>query len=73
MNNLMKNRSLNSLVSATVVFLAAAASVSAADQPSKPADASTPLARLLLDFGWRFAFGQATDVAKNFGTNKSFK
>ena len=62
----MKNRSLNSLVSAAVVFLAAALSVPAADQPSKPADASTPRERLLLDFGWRFAFGHATDVAKDF-------
>src|SRR5450756_2034649 len=66
MDETMKNRSLNSLVSAVVLFLAATLSVSAADQPSKPADASTPRERLLLDFGWRFAFGHATDVAKDF-------
>lgn len=46
---------------ALVLALSATALVSLA------AADSTPRERLLMDFGWRFAFGHATDVARDFG------
>jgi beta-galactosidase len=35
-------------------------------QPAQPAGAAGPRERLLMDSGWRFAFGNATDPGKDF-------
>jgi beta-galactosidase len=48
-----------------VTFLAAG-SLARAAQVIESAAAHPPRERLLMDFGWRFAFGHATDVAKDF-------
>jgi beta-galactosidase len=34
---------------------------------SAPGTSGSPRERLLLDFGWRFHFGDASDAAKDFG------
>jgi beta-galactosidase len=62
----MKNRTLISLVSATAVVLFAGMTVLGGDQSPQPATGLAVRERLLMDFGWRFAFGHATDVAKDF-------
>jgi beta-galactosidase len=62
----MNHRTLISLVSATAVVLLAAMPVLGADQSLQPATGLAVRERLLMDFGWRFAFGHATDVAKDF-------
>jgi beta-galactosidase len=46
----------------------AAGSTEQAPAKTAPGDQTTPLReRLLLDFGWRFHFGDASDPAKDFG------
>jgi beta-galactosidase len=49
---------------AAIVVMACSASAMAAVQSTTPVQTRE---RLLMDFGWRFAFGHATDVAKDFG------
>jgi beta-galactosidase len=63
--NTMIIASKNLLVVAAVTFLAAGSLV-CADQVVESGAAHSPRERLLVDFGWRFAFGHASDVAKDF-------
>ena len=55
----------------TAVLAAAICLLLPIARAAEPATASAGGERLLMDFGWRFAFGHATDVAKDFnhGTN----
>ncbi len=62
----MKGRSLFNLVSATVVLLIAAMSVPGAGQSQQTVAAPAARERWLMDFGWRFAFGRATDPSRDF-------
>ena len=61
----MRIASKNLLVVAAATFLAAG-SLARAAQVIESAAAHSPRERLLMDFGWRFAFGHASDVAKDF-------
>jgi beta-galactosidase len=61
----MKNR-INLLPVFAALFLTATAPRPAAAQDSTATAPGSPRERLLMDFGWRFAFGHATDVAKDF-------
>ena len=61
----MRIASNNLLVVAAATFLAAG-SLARAGQVIEPAAAHSPREQLLMDFGWRFAFGHASDVAKDF-------
>ena len=67
----MKKQFLNILAFATVTFLIAATPVPITAQVKT---AATPAVRerLLMDSGWRFAFGHPTDVKKDFGTGTSY-
>jgi beta-galactosidase len=62
----MRNPSINLLICTTAVLLAVSRPAPAADQRLKPAASPARRERLLMDFGWRFAFGHATDVGKDF-------
>jgi beta-galactosidase len=69
----MKNKLLNSLVFATVIFLTAATPATmAAEINGKTAAAPPVRERLLMDSGWHFAFGHPTDVQKDFGTGTGY-
>jgi beta-galactosidase len=72
MDETMKNRFRISLISATVVLMIAAIPVPGADQSPQPAAAPAGRERLLMDFGWRFAFGHATDPAKDYSYASSY-
>jgi beta-galactosidase len=63
--NRMKNR-IHRLSVLAALFLTVMAPRPAAAQESTAAAPDSPRERLLMDFGWRFAFGHATDAAKDF-------
>ena len=52
------------LTSAAIISIAGASHAGA--DSTEPGDASAVRERLLMDFGWRFAFGHATDPVKDF-------
>ena len=70
----MKKQFLNILVLATVTSLIAATPVPMAAQVSGKTAAATPAVRerLLMDSGWRFAFGHPTDVKKDFDARTGY-
>ena len=69
----MKKQFLNILVFATVTFLIAATPTPMAAQVSEKITAAPVVReRLLMDSGWRFAFGHPTDVKKDFGTGTGY-
>ncbi len=61
----MKNH-IPPLAALAVLFLVATAPPKSPAQESAPPASSNPRERLLMDFGWRFALGHATDPAKDF-------
>jgi len=67
----MKKQFLNILVFATVTFLIAATPAPLAAQVKT---AATPAIRerLLMDSGWRFAFGHPSDAQKDFNTGTGY-
>ena len=67
----MKKQFLHILVFATVTFLTAATPVPMAAQV-KTAITPAVRERLLMDSGWRFAFGHPSDVQKDFNTGTGF-
>jgi beta-galactosidase len=69
----MKNKLLNSLVFATVIFLTAATPAPMAAEINGKTAAALPVReRLLMDSGWRFAFGHPTEVQKDFNTGTGY-
>ena len=69
----MKNRFLNILVFTTVIFLIAATPRPVAAQvKEKTAAAPAVRERLLMDSGWRFAFGHPSDAQKDFSTGTGY-
>jgi beta-galactosidase len=55
-----------------VIFMLSAASPPESLAQDSPLDSSpSPRERLLMDFGWRFAFGHATDPTKDFDSSDS--
>ncbi len=61
----MKNR-INLLSALAVLLLVPVTIQPAAAQESTATAMNNPRERLLMDFGWRFAFGHATDAARDF-------
>ncbi|HZL42219.1 MAG TPA: beta-galactosidase GalA, partial [Verrucomicrobiae bacterium] len=52
--------------------LTAAGVLQAADQPGSSTANPAPRERLLMDFGWRFAFGHPNDTHKDFDTGTGY-
>jgi beta-galactosidase len=57
---------IKALSIAATIFLSAVLPQKSTAQTSSPDAATGGRERLLMDFGWRFAFGHATDSAKDF-------
>jgi len=57
---------IKALSIAATIFLSAVLPQKSTAQTSAPDAATGGRERLLMDFGWRFAFGHATDSAKDF-------
>src|ERR1019366_4975000 len=63
-NDLLAEPRESRLAAASPIFAQMAAGLPAANQPN------TLRERMLLDFGWRFALGNAADPVKDFGFGK---
>src|ERR1035438_8577125 len=57
---------IKALSTAAAILLSAALPQKSPAQTSQPDAATGGREKLLMDFGWRFAFGHATDPAKDF-------
>jgi beta-galactosidase len=68
----MKKRSKWPLVVATILLAFASSPTPTAAQVSQPAAAPAVRERLLMDSGWRFAFGHPSDAQKDFGTGTGY-
>ena len=68
----MKSVRLNTLVFTTSILLIAAASGLPAARAEGSAAEPGRRERLLMDFGWRFAFGNPSDVRKDFNTGTGY-
>jgi hypothetical protein len=72
MKSPLKSVRLNTLVFTTSILLIAAASGLPAARAEGSAAEPERRERLLMDFGWRFAFGNPSDVRKDFNTGTGY-
>ncbi|MFZ1073609.1 MAG: beta-galactosidase GalA [Verrucomicrobiia bacterium] len=68
----MKKRSNWFLAVAAIVFAVSPSLTSTVAQVSQPGSSPVMRERLLMDSGWRFAFGHPTDMKKDFGTGTGY-
>jgi len=62
---------MNKNLRGVLIFLLTVLALSTA-KPSRAAEVSSPREHLLMDPGWRFALGHATDPDKDFGFGKAY-